>query len=283
MRLLVTGSAGFIGAALTARLARDGHAVAGLDLAGGVDLRTDPLEPHVDGADAVLHLAARTGVRGAAPAAAYRDSNVHATARLIAAAARAGVGRVLLASSSSVYAPALGATPEDAPLAPRSAYGQTKLEAEALCRASALDVVIVRFFTVYGPGQRPDMAFARLIAAGLGGGRAPLLGDGRHVRDFTYVDDAVEGAVLALGRGRPGATYNVSGGRPVALQEAIEVLGAVMGRPVAVDRRRAHAADVARTHASLTRARAELGYAPVVGLRDGLARQIGAARLAHAA
>jgi nucleoside-diphosphate-sugar epimerase len=216
-------------------------------------------------------------VRSADPPAAFWAANVAPTRRVLRAAARAGVGRVVLASSSSVYGAAAGPVCEDAPLRPRSAYGASKAAAEEECRACRVETVVVRYFTVYGPGQRDDMAFARFIAAGLGGGVAPLLGDGRQSRDFTFVDDAVEGTVRALLHGRPGGVYNVSGGRSVRLAEAVALLAEHLDRPVPLAPAPAAAADPPRTEANLDHARTELGYAPAVGLAEGLRRQVEAA------
>jgi len=288
MRVVVTGAAGFIGSHLCARLVAAGHDVVGIDRVadhqGGdgrahvrADLRSDRAARSLRGADAVLHLAGRPGVRGRA-LAPYVADNVEATRALLAACRRAGVGRLVHASSSAVYAPAPGPTAEGAPLAPRSAYGRTKLAAERLCAASGLDVVGLRYFTVYGPGQRADMAFARFIAAALGGPPAPLLGDGRQVRDFTYVDDAVAGTVLALTRGRAGAVYNISGGAPTSLAAAVTELERALERRVALTPAPAHGAEPRRTHADLARAGRELGYRPEVGLAAGLRRQVAAAR-----
>ena len=182
-----------------------------------------------------------------------------------------------MASSSSVYGQASGPVAETARLAPRSPYGRAKVEVERMCRASGAGPVLLRYFSVYGPRQRADMAFARFIAAATGGPAAPLHGDGSQVRDFTAVADAAHATLLALRFGRPGAAYNVAGGRPVRLAEALAALAAVLHRPVPVAAGPPHPADVARTHADLRRARAELGYRPAVALADGLAAQARAA------
>jgi UDP-glucuronate 4-epimerase len=194
------------------------------------------------------------------------------------AAARAGVGRVLLASSSSVYGPVSGPVGETARPRPLSHYGRSKRRAELLAARLALrhglDLVTLRYFTVYGPRQRPDMAFARFVSAAHDGGEMPLLGDGRQLRDFTYVGDAAEATAAALELGRPGATYNVAGGRPVALADALGMLAAALGRaadlaPLPPDTREPRS-----TAADLERARAELGWEPRTPLELGLRLQV---------
>ena len=156
------------------------------------------------------------------------------TEAVLRAACAAGVRRVVLASSSSVYGTAAGPVAEDAPLRPLSHYGRSKLRAERMAARMAgklgIELVVLRYFTVYGPRQRPDMAFAKFATAALGGDAMPLLGDGGQTRDFTYVADACEATLLAVERGRPGAVYNVSGGRPATLAEAFGLLGRGAGR-----------------------------------------------------
>ena len=300
-RVVVTGAAGFVGSHLSEHLLCGGHEVVGVDaftrfyarrakernlaalheapgftlhernvLAGG-------LAGSLDGADAVCHLAGRPGVRGGSEAA-FEADNVRATAALVRAAAWAGVTRVVLASSSSVYGPAEGPVTEDAPLAPLSPYGRSKQRAELVAAQLAeqlgIELVRLRYFTVYGPRQRPDMAFARFAAAALDGESMALLGDGGQRRDFTYVTDACEATALALERGRPGAVYNVAGGRSVALAEAFALLGERLGREPAFDRRVADRREPRATEADLTRAATDLGWRPRVGLAEGIERQL---------
>jgi nucleoside-diphosphate-sugar epimerase len=302
MRIVVTGAAGFIGSHLCEQLVARGHEVVGIDgftrfysrelkernVAG---LRRAPafslhernlldrpgLAGVLAGAGAVCHLAGRPGVRGGAPVL-FEAGNVRTTEAVLHSAARAGVRRVLLASSSSVYGPVSGPAREDGPLRPLSPYGRSKRRAELvaarLARRHGLELVVLRYFTVYGPRQRPDMAFARFVGAALTGSDMPLLGDGRQRRDFTYVGDAAEATALALERGRAGAVYNVSGGGPVELGEALGLLGAQLGRAPRLTARPPDAREPRATAADLRRARCELGWRPRTPLELGLRRQV---------
>jgi len=301
VRIVVTGAAGFLGSHVCERLLARGHEVVGIDaftrfyardrkernLAGlrrargftlyEVNLLHEGLEPAFAAAQAVCHLAGRPGVRGGS-SAVFEAGNVGTTEAVLEAAARARVARVVLASSSSVYGPAAAPVREDVPPRPLSVYGHSKrlaeLVAARLAGRDGLDLVILRYFTVYGPRQRPDMAFARFVQAAHGGDRMPLLGDGRQMRDFTYVEDAAEATAIALERGRHGATYNVSGGRPVALGDALAMLARFLGREPELVPAPRDAREPYVTAADLTRAREELGWAPRVGLEDGLRWQV---------
>jgi UDP-glucuronate 4-epimerase len=302
MRIVVTGAAGFIGSHVCERLVARGHRVVGIDAftrfyvrelkeLNVAALRTAPafrleernlldapgLVRAVAGADAICHLAGRPGVRGGAPVL-FEAGNVRTTEAVMRAAALAGVGRVVLASSSSVYGPARGAVREDDRLRPLSLYAQSKRRAELVAARTArrhgVELVTLRYFTVYGPRQRPDMAFARFLRAALGGGEMPLLGDGRQRRDFTYVGDAAEATALAVELGRPRAVYNVAGGRPVALAEALALLAGELGSAPALARLPADPREPLTTAADLGRARAELGWTPRTGLEHGLRRQV---------
>ncbi len=301
MRVVVTGAAGFVGSHLCDELVARGHEVVGIDAftrfyARGLKeqnvavLRRAPaftllernlldrpgLADALAGADAVCHLAGRPGVRGGAPVL-FEAGNVRTTEAVIHSAARAGVRRILLASSSSVYGPAARPVREDGPLRPLSPYARSKRRAELVARRLArrhgLDLVTLRYFTVYGPRQRPDMAFARFLRAALHGGEMPLLGDGFQTRDFTYVGDAVEASALALERARPGAVYNIAGGRPVALTDALRLLGAALDRAPEFAERPPDAREPRSTAADLGRARSELGWTPRTELELGLRRQ----------
>lgn len=303
---LVTGAAGFVGSALVDALLAEGHEVVGVDcftpyyerwrkeanLADArtngrfrlveADLRVDDLDPVIDGVDVVFHQAAQPGVRlsWSDGFATYDACNVLATQRLLEAARRAGVGRVVYASSSSVYgnADAYPVRERDLPR-PHSPYGVTKLAGEHLCGLYAanhgLPTVALRYFTVYGPRQRPDMAFHRLIEGALAGRPFPLYGDGSHVRDFTYVGDVVRANVLAATADvEPGTVVNVCAGGSTALRDVIEAVGEAVGTPVPVERHPEQPGDVARTGGSFAAARRLLGWAPETSLAAGIAAQV---------
>jgi nucleoside-diphosphate-sugar epimerase len=227
---------------------------------------------HLDGVDAVLHLAAVPGVRARRAPAALRATNVELADRLAAAAAERGT-RFVFVSSSSVYGDArVLPTPEDAPLRPLNPYAESKVAAEAAVLARGGDALIVRPFTVYGPAQRPDMAFARWIGALAAGEPIPWHAPAGAARDFTYVDDVVAGILAALRHGRAGRAYNLSGWRPVSLHEALALLAG--GDPTAVADLASPVAEARATHGCGRRASEELGYAPRVELADGLERQL---------
>jgi len=297
----VTGAAGFIGSRLCGRLLDSGVAVKGIDcftdyypqwikeqniepLRGRPgfsflpeDLNSLDLGPLVADAEVVFHLAAQTGVRASWGTSfeTYIASNIRATQRLLEAAKERPPRRIVYASSSSVY----GLTPdlpmkETSPLRPLSPYGATKLSAEQLgflyFKNYGVPVVSLRFFTVYGPGQRPDMAFHRFFRALDEGREITVYGDGSQTRDFTYVDDIVAANLSAAERGRPGEVYNVGGGHREKLVDVIRVLEEVAGRPAVIRWAEPQKGDVPDTFADIAKARAELGYAPAAALRAGL-------------
>jgi len=294
MRYVVTGAAGFIGSHLAEALADRGHGVVGIDSFTDYydpglkeenaahldvlrfDLAEDPLD--LSGFDGVFHLAAQPGVRSFGDVfRLYVRRNVVATQRVLEAAAAAGV-RVVLASSSSVYGDAERyPTPEDATPRPISPYGITKLACEHLAyaysRGFGADCVSLRYFTVYGPRQRPDMFFRRAVDLLASGGTFELYGSGAQSRSFTYVADAVEATIAAMERAPAGGVYNVGGGDEASMLEAIALLEGIAGQALDVRRTNPAAGDVARTKADITKIREALGWEPRTSLEDGLRAQ----------
>ncbi len=242
------------------------------------DVATCELEPLLDGVDGVFHLAAQPGVRGSwgDTFSIYLHDNVLATQAVLERAAKEGI-RVVLASSSSVYGNATAyPTTEETPPQPISPYGVTKLTCEQLVRAyepHGLDCVMLRYFTVFGPRQRPDMAMTRLLSQALRGEPFPLYGTGEQSRDFTYVADAVEATILAMTDAPAGATYNVGGGNEATLAEVVRTVEEITGRDVRLDRRPVARGDVLRTAADTSRLRGELRWQPRTDLATGLREQ----------
>jgi nucleoside-diphosphate-sugar epimerase len=292
MRYLVTGAAGFIGSHLSEALRAQGHDVVGLDCftdyydvalkeenARGqeilrLDLARDAID--VEGFDGIFHLAGQPGVRSFGDVfETYLDRNLLASQRLFETAAHASV-RVVFASTSSIYGEAERyPTPEDVVPRPVSPYGITKLGCEHLARAMersfGLDVVVLRYFSVYGPRQRPDMAFTRIAMCLAEGRPFELFGDGLQSRSFTYVGDVVAATIAAMERGR--GIYNVGGGEEVTMLETFALLEEVSGCQLEVHRVATVAGDQRRSRADTTRMREELGWEPTTSLRDGLAAQ----------
>lgn len=248
-----------------------------------LDLGADDLGAVLDGVDAVFHLAGQPGVRLSWDTgfAAYAAHNVLATQRLLEACRDRPLDRFVYASSSSVYGDAerYPTLETDLPL-PRSPYGVTKLAGEHLCRLYAethgIPTTSLRYFTVYGPRQRPDMAFHRLCAAALDGGTFALFGDGSQIRDVTYVGDVVAANVLAAERTDvpAGTVVNVAGGSSVSLMEVIRTVEEVAGAAIDLDRRPPQDGDVLRTGGSTERCRTLLGWTPRVDLREGIGHQV---------
>ncbi len=303
-RCVVTGAAGFVGSHLAEALIARGHEVIGLDafipyyprplkernLEGlrtstqftfhETDLRTAELQSLIEGADAVFHLAAMAGLmRSWSDFNLYASCNAEGTQRLLEAAREVDVPHFLYVSTSSVYGKeATGA--EDSPLVPFSPYGITKLAGEQLCRAYEanfqLPITILRYFSVYGPRQRPDMAYNILIRSLLNGAPFTMFGDGEQTRSNTYCLDGVEATILAFEKrdAALGETFNVGGGETVSLNAVREMLEDLMGKKIEVDRKPPRPGDQKHTAANIDKARRLLGYNPTTKVYDGLKAQI---------
>jgi UDP-glucuronate 4-epimerase len=275
MRYAVTGAAGFIGSHLAEALTSAGHEVVGFDCF--TDYYDQALkEENASGLDGVFHLAGQPGVRSFGDVfPLYLRRNVLASQRVFEAAARDGA-RVVFASSSSIYGAAERyPTPEGTEPRPLSPYGITKLASEHLATAYArefgLDCVTLRYFNAFGPRQRPDMAFTRIVFALAGGTRFDLYGDGAQSRGWTYVADVADATIAAMERGA--GTYNVGGAIEASMNETIALLEEISGRTLDVSREPAVPGDQRRTRADTTRIRSELGWEPRISLEDGLRKQ----------
>jgi len=298
----VTGAAGFIGSTLAERLLADGAEVVGIDCFTDyypraikernlAPLRGRPgfsfMESTIQAADLrallgdrthVFHLAAQAGVRKSwgRDFAVYTVNNIEATQVLLEAACKAPVlERFVYASSSSVYGDSVPIPMrEDARPQPVSPYGVSKLAAEQLCYLyyanHRVPAVSLRYFTVYGPRQRPDMGFHRFLSATMRGEPIAVYGDGEQTRDFTFVHDAVEATVGAGVRGVPGRVYNIGGGSRVSINEVLKMIGGVVGRTPLLAADPAQKGDMRHTFADTWLARMDLGFEPKVGLEQGL-------------
>ena len=301
---VVTGAAGFIGSHLCERLVADGWKVVGIDaftdyysparkrrhiesLLGSPrfslaeeDLCHCDLEPLLEGAGCVFHLAAQAGVRRSwgSEFAHYIEANILATQRLLEALKKRDIP-LIYSSSSSVYGETR-ALPmrEDHPTAPVSPYGATKLSGEHLCELYRVNFgvryVALRYFTVYGPRQRPDMAFSRFITAALEGGSIEVYGDGTQTRDFTYVSDAVEANLLASAYDGKQRIFNIGGGSRSSILDVLQIIREQTGGEPRISFLERARGDVHDTWADTGRAAGELGFSPTVGLAEGLRREI---------
>lgn len=304
MKAFITGAAGFIGSTLAERLVRAGEDVVGIDCFTDyypreakernlAFLRTSPnfrfVESRIQDANLgqlladrthVFHLAAQAGVRKSwgRDFDVYTTNNIEATQMLLEACVGTSIERVVYASSSSVYGD-LVAMPmrEDALPQPVSPYGVSKLAAEQLCYLYFVNfgvpTVSLRYFTVYGPRQRPDMGFHKFLRATIEGTPIAVYGDGEQTRDFTFVEDIVSANIAAAERGVPGRVYNIGGGSRVSLNHVLELIGRVTGRQPVIAREAAQKGDMRHTYADTELARADLAFRPTTDLERGLAAE----------
>jgi len=301
MKCLVTGAAGFIGSHLCQKLLDKGYPVLGIDSFSDFyprwikehnihsllkeknfefiaeDVNRLELEEILESVDYVFHLAAQAGVRTSwgEGFAVYTKDNIEATQKLLEASTKSPIHRFIFASSSSVY----GACPElpmaeTSPLHPFSPYGVTKLAAEQLCflywKNHGVPILSLRFFTVYGPRQRPDMAFHKFFKAISEGKPISIFGDGRQTRDFTYIDDVVQAITASLDKGQVGEIYNIGGGNRRPLENILPLLEDICQKRVEIKWEEHQKGDVPHTYAKIKKAKRDLGFSPAVDLNDGL-------------
>ncbi len=305
MKCLVTGCAGFVGSHLSDSLLIQGHEVLGIDcftpyydidikrrnLSSSLsserfqfvegDLSELELAPLLEDIEVVFHIAGQPGVRKSwgEEFAAYTYNNVLATERLLHACVKQPIQQLVFAGSSSVYgdAPEMPWRESTCPQ-PRSPYAITKLAAEHLCNSYRLDfdvpTTVVRYFTVYGPRQRPDMAFHRFFRAILAGKSILLYGNGLQTRDFTFVEDIVEGTIAAgMTPEAKGGVYNLGGGSRIILNDLIDLMRSVVDRPIIIEQLGEQAGDVRHTWADASHSAQVLGWRPKVALAEGLTRE----------
>ncbi len=301
MKAIVTGAAGFIGSHLCEELLQRGYEVTGVDsfldyyprwikesnLQNFIDssrfhlIAKDILDidwsPILSETDVLFHLAAQAGVRASWSKnfTVYTKNNIEATQLLLEESKNSKLKKFVFASTSSVY----GDTEEipmkeKSVLKPVSPYGVTKVAAEDLCylywRSFGIPCVSLRYFTVYGPRQRPDMGFYRFILAALEGRGITVFEDGNQTRDFTYIDDIVHGTILASERGKEGLVYNLGGGSRISVNEVLLLLGQIMNKTIDIRYADKQKGDMRHTFASTDLAKADLDYVPRVSLKDGL-------------
>ena len=307
MKALVTGCAGFIGSHLCERLLAEKIEVIGIDALTDyyareikmnnmlafnrekgfkfveADLMTADLAKITQDADYIFHLAAQPGVRGSwgQNFQVYATNNILATQKLLESAKNSTrLKKFVYSSSSSIYGQIKVETvDEDSRTAPHSPYGATKLAGENLCflynANFGMPVVSLRLFTVYGPRQRPDMAFCKLIYAGISGESFPLYGDGEQERDFTFVKDVVQGMILAAHNDTSEGVFNIGGGHVVSMKEVIGTVEDILKSKIKIHSKPAERGDVRRTSADISKAKRELGFVPGTGLASGLESQAG--------
>jgi len=304
--ILVTGCAGFIGSNLTKRLLEGGHKVTGIDNFSDYypkslkeknmqsfihnknfefiesDILKANLEKLLEGKGYIFHQAAQAGVRASWGKSfeIYANNNILATQKLLEACKNKGIKKFIYASSSSVYGDAeTMPTEEIATPEPISPYGVSKLAGEYLCylywKNFGVPVISLRYFTVYGPGQRPDMAFHKFIKAILERREIKIYGDGNQTRDFTYVDDVVNANLIAMKSKITGEIFNIGGGSRITVNKSVEILEKLIGKKADIKYIEMQKGDVRHTSANITKAQKMLGYEPCAGIEKGLPKEIG--------
>ncbi len=304
MKCIVTGAAGFIGSSLCEKILSNDFEVVGIDsfidyysreikeknienlklsknfnfIEGNI-LHLD-ISTLISDGDYIFHQAAQAGVRTSwgKNFYFYTENNIMATQQLLEACKGKNIAKIIFASSSSIYGDC-----KDVPMSensipsPVSPYGVSKLACEQMCylywKNFNVPVVSLRYFTVYGPRQRPDMAFNRFIKAILKNEEIAMYGDGEQTRDFTYIDDIVNANILAMNKGQDGSVYNIGGGSRISINEAIDMLAKISGKQPKIKRLGVQKGDMIHTLADITKARQELGYEPTVRLEEGLERE----------
>jgi len=305
MKCLVTGAAGFIGSHISEKLIELGHNVIAIDCftdyyprtikeSNIVGLRKNGRCTFIDenllkvdlnkllkGIDIIFHQAAQAGVRASwgKDFNIYIDNNILATQMLLEAARKSKIKKLIYASSSSVYGDIKDIPMrEDSPTLPISPYGTTKLAAEHLCQLYhknfGIPAVSLRYFTVYGPRQRPDMAFNKFIKAMLSDKEIAIYGDGKQTRDFTYISDAVDANIAAMESKETGKTFNIGGGSRVSVNKVIEILENIIGEKARTAYTEKQKGDMKDTVADISRAQKLLGYKPKVKLEEGLKKEV---------
>jgi len=304
MNYLVTGAAGFIGSHLCKRLIEEGAHIVAIDAFTDfysrstkennirslvsqrrfqlipADILEENLDEIMDKTDVVFHFAAQPGVRTSwgSNFSVYTKNNIDATQKLLEAAKKTNLKKFIYASSSSVY----GLTPdlpmkETSALHPYSPYGVTKLAAENLCflyyKNYGIPCVSLRFFTVYGPGQRPDMAFHKFFTSILRGEEIVIFGDGQQTRDFTFIDDIISANLSSIENGRAGENYNLGGGSRIKLKDIIPIFEDICQKEVKIKYVQGQKGDVRHTFADIQKAKKDLHYIPKNSLEEGLRSQ----------
>ena len=301
MNCLVTGAAGFIGSHLSRRLLKEGLTVTGVDsftdyyprwikeknlssikdesrfLFIEEDINSLDLQQHLEGIDCVFHMAAQAGVRASwgQSFSDYIRNNIEATQKLLEKSKELPLHRFVYASSSSVYGhcPELPMS-ESSPLLPYSPYGVTKLAGENLCYLYAknygVPTISLRFFTVYGPGQRPDMAFHKFFKAASENKPIPVFGTGEQTRDFTYIDDIVDALFVCITYGQSGETFNLGGGNRKMLKDLFPLFEEICEKKISIKWEEKQKGDVPHTLADIQKAKKALGYNPKTPIDEGL-------------